>query len=95
MGENICKWSDWLELISKIYQQNFPGGPVVKNPLTNAGDTGSIPGPRRFHMLWSDKACVPQLLKPIHPRACSPKQEKPPQQAPLLQLEKAHMHEQK
>ena len=25
-------------------QQNFPGGPVVKNPLSYAGDTGSIPG---------------------------------------------------
>ena len=22
----------------------FPGGPVVKNPPSNAGDTGSIPG---------------------------------------------------
>ena len=29
----------------------FPGGPVVKNPPANAGYTGSIPGPRRFHML--------------------------------------------
>ena len=25
-------------------------GPVVKNPSANAGDTGSIPGPGRFHM---------------------------------------------
>ena len=24
----------------------FPGGPVVKNPPANAGDTGSIPGQR-------------------------------------------------
>ena len=23
---------------------DFPLGPVVKNPLSNAGDTGSIPG---------------------------------------------------
>ena len=23
---------------------NFPGGPVVKNPPSNAGDAGSIPG---------------------------------------------------
>ena len=29
---------------------DFPGGPVVKNPLANAGDTGSIPGLERFHM---------------------------------------------
>ena len=24
---------------------DFPGGPVVKNPPANAGDTGSIPNP--------------------------------------------------
>ena len=29
----------------------FPGGPVVKNPPANAGDTGSIPGQGRSHML--------------------------------------------
>ena len=28
--------------------QDFPGGPVVKNPPANAGDTGSILGPERF-----------------------------------------------
>ena len=27
-----------------------PGGPVVKNPTVNAGDTGSIPRGGRFHM---------------------------------------------
>ena len=27
-----------------------PGGPVVKNPLDNAGNMGSIPGPGRSHM---------------------------------------------
>ena len=31
--------------------RDFPGGPVVKNLPTNAGDTGSILGPGRFHML--------------------------------------------
>ena len=30
---------------------DFPGGPVVKNPPANAGDTGLIPGPGRFHTL--------------------------------------------
>ena len=29
----------------------FPGGPVVKNPLANAGDTDLIPGPGRSHTL--------------------------------------------
>ena len=39
----------------KIHNRNkslweFPGGPVVKNPLANAGDTGLIPSPGRSHM---------------------------------------------
>ena len=32
----------------------FPGGAVVKNPPANAGDTGSISGPGRSHMLRSN-----------------------------------------
>ena len=32
---------------------DLPGGPAVKNPPANAGDTGSIPGPGRSHMLWN------------------------------------------
>ena len=28
---------------------DFPGGPVVKNPPANAGDTGLIPGPGGSH----------------------------------------------
>ena len=49
--------------------QDFPGGAVVKNPLANAGDTGSSPGPGRSHMPWSNKARAPQLLS-LHSRAC-------------------------
>ena len=30
--------------------EDFPGGPVIRNLLANAGDMGSIPGPERFHM---------------------------------------------
>ena len=30
--------------------QDFPSGPVVKNPPANAGDMSSIPGLGRFHM---------------------------------------------
>ena len=33
---------------------DFPGGAVVKNPPSNAGDTGSSPGPGGSHMLWSN-----------------------------------------
>ena len=40
----------------KVRNQDFPGGPVVKNLLANAGDTGSIPGLGRFHMLRGTKS---------------------------------------
>ena len=68
--------------------QGFPGSLVVKNTPANAGDTGSIPGPGRSHMPWSNQVCEPQLLslchqarnpqllKPVCPAACAP-QEKP------------------
>ena len=32
-------------------QRDFPDGPVVKNLPAKAGDTGSIPGLGRFHVL--------------------------------------------
>ena len=34
---------------------------VDKNPLANAGDVGSAPGPGRFHMPWDDQVHAPQL----------------------------------
>ena len=39
--------------VKNLRQRAFPGGAVVKNPPANAGDTGSSPGPGRFHMPWS------------------------------------------
>ena len=51
---------------------DFPGGTVDRNPPANAGDMGSIPGPGRFHMPWSNPARAPQplnlfaaILKPV------------------------------
>ena len=38
---------------------DFPGGPVVKNPPSNARDTGSIPG-------WGTK--IPQEAGQLSPR---------------------------
>ena len=38
----------------KVNVRDFPEDPVVKNLTANAGDTGSIPGLGRFHMLWSN-----------------------------------------
>ena len=64
----------------------FPGGTADKNLPANAGDTGSIPGPGRSHMLRSNKAREPQLLSPhattteVHmPRNHALQQKKPPQ----------------
>ena len=34
---------------------------MVKNPPANAEDTGSIPGPGRFHMLWDNYTYAPYL----------------------------------
>ena len=41
---------DVEELSQDHTARDFPGGPVVKNPPANAGDTGSIPGPGRSHI---------------------------------------------
>ena len=44
------------KVIDHIYDTlflGFPGGPVVKNPPINAGDTGSVLGPERFYVPWS------------------------------------------
>ena len=41
----------------------LPGGVAVKNLPATAGNTGSIPGPGRSHMLQGNYASVPQLLK--------------------------------
>jgi len=42
-----------MAVIKKTTNRGSPGGTVVKNP-SDAGDTGSIPGPGRSHMLWSN-----------------------------------------
>ena len=44
-----------------ISSSDFPSGTVVKNLLVSAGDTGSIPGPGRSHMLQDNEFHVPQL----------------------------------
>ena len=39
-----------LERYIRCKEEDFPGGPAVKNPPANTGHRGSIPGPGRFHM---------------------------------------------
>ena len=46
----------------KRYHAGFPADSVVEDLPCNARKTGSIPGLGRFHMSWSNQACVPKLL---------------------------------
>ena len=93
----FCWWG--CKLVSSIWKRacqlfkclksDFPGGPLVKNPPANSGDTGSILGPGRSHMPRGSGAHVPQLLSPRCP-PCAPQQEKPLQwEACASQLEGA------
>ena len=43
----------WVQTL-KVQDQGFSGGSVVKNLAANAGDMGSIPGPQRSYMSWSN-----------------------------------------
>ena len=52
--ENKDKQSkEWACLLSTIKDScsDLSDGPVDKNPSANTGDTGSLPGLGRFHML--------------------------------------------
>ena len=59
--ESTRKLQELVNKFSKVvgYKINkkivdFPGGAAVKNPPANAGNTGSSPGPGRFHMPQSN-----------------------------------------
>jgi len=58
-----------LKQLYKRQVADFPSGTVVKNLPANAGDGGLISDLGRFHIPWSNKAHVPQLQNPTHPRA--------------------------
>ena len=46
--------------------RSFPGGPAVKNPPANAGDTGSIPGPERYYRLQVEQPSLhTTTLEPV------------------------------
>ena len=76
--------------------RDFPGGPVVKNPPSNSGDVGTIPGqgtkiPHAVGQLslyatsielarLNERARMPQTTEPMHPGAC------------VLQLERENTH---
>ena len=75
----------------EIHDWDFPGGPVVKSLPASAGDTGSIPGSGAFHMLWGNLARALRVLSQ-RSRTRAPQLESSPY---LLQLEKAHMLQQR
>ena len=56
---------------NKYLSLDFPGGSADGNQPASAWDTGSIPGPGRFHKPPDNTARVPQLLKPACSRACA------------------------
>ena len=55
-GPGPPEWVLWNDCI-RIHIVDLPSCPVVKNPPANAGDTGSVPGLERYHMLTT---------KPLH-----------------------------
>ena len=50
---NICL------LYASVHFCGFPGGSVVKNLPTNAGDAGSIPGSGRFPEVGNSRILAP------------------------------------
>ena len=43
----------WVNRVEIRGEKDFPGDPGTKNLPSNAGDTGSIPGPGGSHILQS------------------------------------------
>ena len=48
--------SQWCTVALKMTAKDFPGNPVVKTPLAEAGDVGSIPDSVRPHILQATKS---------------------------------------
>ena len=73
LGLSTSQWTPFRYIFFFLNKSSllldFPGGPLVANPPTNAGDTGSIPGLRRFHAVQGNSARAPQLLS-LSPGAC-------------------------
>ena len=61
LTENVWKADNYiLDYFSQIqsgfnFKSDFTGGAVEKNPLANAGDTGSIRGTERLYMPQNNK----------------------------------------
>ena len=56
--------------ISKVLR-DFPGGPVVEDLLSSAGDKGSISGLGRSHMPWGQRSLCATTTEPLRKSPCS------------------------
>ena len=65
-----------LNSAGKIIKQDFPGGPLDRNPAANAGHTGLMPGLGRSHMTWDSWAHAHNYW-PVLYNQRSPLNEKP------------------
>ena len=56
LDQDLDEFPDLSRAVSSVKKilQDFPGGPVVKNPPASARDTGSIPGLGEFHLPQSN-----------------------------------------
>ena len=65
MVSNIAHGSNYRKIAVYIETRlrDFPGGPVVKNPPSNAGDAGSIPG-RATKLPHAEGQLSPRALEP-------------------------------
>ena len=63
MLESVSSQLSILQLKNNAFR-DFLVGAVDRNLPANAGDTGSFPGPGRFHMAWDNQAHTAWLLSP-------------------------------
>ena len=72
-GSCQCEVSWFTNNILKIFRrflkkkkknEDFPGGPLVGSPPTNASNEDSIPGLWASHMPPGSQGCASQLLRP-------------------------------
>ena len=97
-NSSFSTWAGVRAHISYVSRKNFvtviyrgfpDDGWVVKSPLADAGDMGSIPGPGALLSLCS-RAREPWVLRCASPRAYIPRQERPLRwETRTLQLEKS------
>ena len=76
--ESLLRRTTEKNAIETDQSKDFPGGPVVKNPPSNAGDTGSIPGQgtKISHAMGQLSPCA-TTREPTHSGAHVPQLETP------------------